>query len=258
MSKIEKAIITLNDLQNGLEMTGRDPRAVTLVAIVYLVVLLSVPLTSLPTVIWLGIYPIIAGQIMTGGYRRIIVQSLYVLPFIILIGVFNPLYDRNEAFRIAGISVSEGWLTFLSVVFRGLWAVQTVLILIQAIGFFGFCRGLRGLGVPKFLTVQLLMIYRYLSVLLEEALRMKRARESRGYGKKSMSLKIWGPMIGQLFVRTVDKAGKIHSAMMSRGFTGEMPYSRSYTRWNAKDTIFVLGWCVVFIVLRLVHPEKVF
>ena len=258
MSKLEKAIISLHKMQNGLSLCARDPRAVTLVALLYLIVLLSVPLTSLPTVIWLGIYPLIVSQTMGGGYRDVFIQSLYVLPFIILVGVFNPILDRQQVFTVGRLSVSRGWITFISIIFRGIWAVQAVIALIHSIGFSGFCRGLGGLGVPGFLTSQLLMVYRYLGVLLEEALRMKRARESRGSGRGSMPLRYWGTMIGQLFVRTVDRAGKIHSAMLARGFDGELQYSGLPPRWTVSDSTFVVCWLSVFIVLRFISPEKLF
>ena len=258
MSKLEKAIISLNKMQNGLNTSMRDPRAVTLVALLYLVILLSVPLTSLPTVIWLGIYPIIVSQTMGGGYTNVFIRSLYVLPFIILIGIFNPLLDKQEVFAIGRVSISRGWITFISIIFRGLWAVQTVIALIHSIGFSGFCRGLGGLGVPKLMTTLLLMVYRYLGVLLEEALSMKRARESRGFGRGSLPLKLWGTMIGQLFVRTVDRSGKIHSAMLSRGFDGELPYSGLTRRWTVTDSIYVFIWSLVFIVMRIIPPERLF
>ena len=259
MSKLEKAIISLNASRSDTNLcTTREPLAVTLVTLLYLVALLSVPMTSVATLLWFGVYPIVASQILPGGYTGILRRSLFILPFIILVGIFNPFFDRTPAFSVDGIIVTRGWLMFFSILFRGLWAVQAVFVMTVAIGFTGFCRGLQKLGVPKFLTTQLMMVYRYLMVLLEEALRMRRARESRGFGRKSMPLKMWGIMIGELFVRSIDRARNVHSAMLSRGFDGEIPYLGAPRRWTGGDTLYLILWSAVFALLRFLSPEILF
>lgn len=259
MSKLEKAIISLSALRTeNRDSDGRDPRAVSLVTLLYLVALLSVPLTSVASVLWFGIYPIIASTVSGEGYGRVLKRSLVVLPFIALIGIFNPILDRSYAFSIGDIPISQGWVTFVSIVLRGLWAVQAVLAMTSEIGFNGFCRGLRGLGCPKFLTTQLMMVFRYLIVLLEEALRMRRARESRGFGRTSMPLKMWGTMIGELFVRTIDRSEIIHNAMMARGFTGEIPYLANVRGWKWSETCYLVVWSAIFLMLRFVSPDILF
>lgn len=259
MSKLEKAIISLNASRSEAEtLTERDPRAVTLVTLVYLVALLSVPLTNVATVLWFGVFPIIASSIMAGGYGRVLVRSLFILPFILLIAIFNPILDRTPLFKVGEMVVSRGWVTFISIDLRGLWAVQSVIAMTIGIGFNGFCRGLSRLGVPKFLTTQLMMVYRYLALLLEESLRMRRARESRGFGRKSMPLRMWATMIGELFIRTIDRATTIHNSMLSRGFTGEIPYLRTNGHWTSADSLYLLAWLGVIALLRFLPPETLF
>lgn len=259
MSKLEKAIISLNSSRSEiLTDESRDPRAVTVVTLIYLVSLLSVSLTSIAKVIWFGLFPIVVSQMTEGGYSRVLKRSLFVLPIIAFIGIFNPILDRRPVFTIGSLAVSQGWVTFVSILLRGLWAVQAVIAMTGTIGFNGFCRGLRRIGVPSFLTTQLMMVYRYLGVLLEEALKMRRARESRGFGRKSMPLKMWGTMIGELFVRTVDRAEKVYSAMLSRGFSGEIPYRGVALRWSVSDTVYMVVWLSVFGVLRFLDPSVIF
>lgn len=261
MGKLEKALMTLGALDTRSETASDtvDPRALLAVTMLYLGFLLSVPLGSLATVVWFAVWPVIGGAWLDDGYGRVLRRSLAVLPFIAFIGIFNPLLDHTPAFRIGSAVISEGWVTFISILVRGMLAVQAVVILVDVTGMTGMCRAMRRLGIPAFITTQVLMVYRYLTVLLSEALTMRRAYESRSYGRRRIPLRIWGAMTGQLFIRTVARAERIHAAMMARGFTGEIPsLSDTGRRWRTADTLFVTLLPLLFIFLRFCPPEHLF
>jgi cobalt/nickel transport system permease protein len=62
-------------------------------------------------------------------------------------------------------------------------------------------------------------MYRYLSVLVDEAERMQRARASRTFTRRRSHL--WqslGTVLGQLFVRSTERAERIYAAMCARGW----------------------------------------
>lgn len=227
---LEKAIYTLRAMSSAREgvVCVADPRRSVLVCLVYLVVMLSVPVRSLQTLLFFAIYPIVASAMAGIGYWTVFSRSLIVLPFVLLIGIFNPLYHTDTGIAFGSVSVSEGWLEFVSILLRAMLSVQAVLILIADCGFTGICRSLGRLGTPAFLTTQLLMVYRYLCVLLQEAQNMRRARDARGYGRRDMSLKMWGEFTGQLFIRAVDR---------SRGaLTGRCPPSPRPTHGGLPPT----------------------
>jgi cobalt/nickel transport system permease protein len=138
----------------------------------------------------------------------------------------------------------------VSIVIRGLLSVQAVILLVMTTGFYRVCRGLKRLGVPTVFTTQLLLVYRYIYVLLDEAIDMDRGRQARGYGRKGYGVKMWGTFIGQLLLRTVDRAERVHKAMLSRGFDGQIRLL-TLSRWQWRDTLFVAICCAVFAVLRM-------
>lgn len=253
---LEKAIYTLRAMSSAREgvVCVADPRRSVLVCLVYLVVMLSVPVRSLQTLLFFAIYPIVASAMAGIGYWTVFSRSLIVLPFVLLIGIFNPLYHTDTGIAFGSVTVSEGWLEFVSILLRAMLSVQAVLILIADCGFTGICRSLGRLGTPAFLTTQLLMVYRYLCVLLQEAQNMRRARDARGYGRRDMSLKMWGEFTGQLFIRAVDRSQRIHRAMLARGFDGTMPtLAETDSRWTAADTAWLAGWTAAFLIFRLVN-----
>lgn len=234
-----------------------DARAKLLVTVVFLVTMLSVPLSRLSGIGLFFIFPIITAARGGLSYGVIFRRSLVVLPFVAFIGVFNLFYDREPAFGIGALVVTRGWITFLSIILRGLLSVQALLVLVYSTGYYRLCRSMQRLGVPSVFTTQLLFVYRYIYVLIEEAMAMQRARDARSFGRRSYPLNVWGTLVGQLLIRTFDRAERISRAMLARGFTGRIPDDLSEPpAWNMRDTRFLAAWSAVLILIRVFHPVE--
>lgn len=230
-----------------------DARAKLIITLLFLIIILSVPLSNISNLIIFFIYPIILCYMADIGYWKIMKDSLFILPFIALIGIFNPLLDKQIVFYIGNIGITAGWISFFSIILRGLLSVQAVFILLYSTGFYNICRALDNIGMPSILTIQLLFVYRYMFVLLEEALSMQRARTARSYGHSSYNMKTWGIFITQLLIRTIKRARRIHQSMLSRGFTGKIRVWH-LNKFNKYDFFYILLWCGLFIILRFFHP----
>lgn len=261
MNKLEKAYYSiLNSSEHSNESIALDSRINIIVAFVFLAALLSVPLDRLSMLIWFALYPIVASAYLGLSFGKIFIRSLYILPIVIIIGIFNPLYERESALSVGDVEISVGWISFTSIILRGLLAMQSILILISSSGgFIGLCRALHSLGVPSFLTDQLQFVNRYISVLLLEAISMHRAREARGYGKKKYPIKLWGIMIGQLFIRTIDRSERINRAMLSRGFSGTLPqYVQDKRKLKKSDIIYLLISIASIASMRFINLSGIF
>ena len=257
MGKLDKALATLAAMERGCGDTcpafARCTQANMAVTLVYLCLLLSVPLQDVQRLVWFAAYPIVWSSVVGTGYGRVLRRSLYVLPLLAFVGMFNPMVDTAPAFRVGAVSVSRGWVSFVSILLRGMLSVQAVLVLMDTCGFADICRRLRALGVPAFLTTQLLLVYRYMGLLLEEVQTMSRARAARGYGRRSYPLSLWGAMAGQLFLRSVDRAERIHRAMLARGFDGGMPRYTPADRHGSHGrgaVVWALAWTLLLVWLR--------
>lgn len=261
MSKLERALYELNRMDQTSEQTSLlhslDARPKLLVTLLFLVCVLSLPANGLSQLIWFLIYPIVSCALAGISYGTVFRRSLIVLPFILFIGIFNPLLDRQVVFYVNGVGITSGWISFLSILIRGLVSMQAVLILILSTGFYRLCRGMQRLGVPALLTTQFLFVYRYIFVLLQEALSMERARKVRSFGRKSYPLSLWGTFIGQLLIRTIERSEHIHHAMLSRGFAGNMA-GLSRSAWRGKDLLFLAAWSILFFLLRMFSPATLF
>jgi cobalt/nickel transport system permease protein len=229
-----------------------DPRAKLITTLVFIVIVASFDKYSFSALVPFFIYPIVL--LAVGGLpaRFILRKVLMVSPFAILVGIFNPLLDRQILIYIGSFGISGGWVSFFSILTRFLLTVTSALILISLTNFNSVCASLLRFGVPRPLVMQLLFFYRYISVLTEEAERMSGARSLRSFNSEAINFKVSVSLIGQLLLRTLNRAERIYLAMRCRGFDGSIPMLRPM-KFRLKDIIFVCVWIFLFLIFRQVN-----
>ena len=227
-----------------------DPRAKLIITMAFTVTVVSFPKHELKGLIPFFLLPVVASTLGDIPMRFILKKILLVSPFVIFIGIFNPLLDPATAFTFFGIEISNGWVSFFSILMKFMLTVSTALLLIATTSFPGVCFALRKLGMPEIFVSQLLFLYRYLFVMAEETMKIVRAREMRSFDKRGRGLKVFTSMAGVLFIRTVERAERIYQAMLSRGFSGSIPSVKQY-RLAWTDVISIGAALSVFSLLRL-------
>jgi cobalt/nickel transport system permease protein len=107
----------------------------------------------------------------------------------------------------------------LAILVRSTLCLATMVLLTSTTPFAELLRALRALGVPDLLVTVLALMYRYLYVLVDEAERMLRARRSRTFtGRRTHAWESLATLVGQLFVRSTERAERIYAAMCARGW----------------------------------------
>lgn len=233
-----------------------DPRAKLITTLIFMVTVISFDKYAFSALIPFFIFPVV--QVSIGGLPAgyLLRKVLLVSPFAILIGIFNPLLDRDILVHIGALQISGGWLSFFSILTRALLTVTAAFILIAATGFTAVCTALARLGVPRPFVVQLMFLYRYLFVLTDEAARMIRAISLRSFQAGGMGFKTFVSVMGHLLLRTLDRAQRIHLAMFCRAFDGEIRLMRPLKIGN-KELVYMLGWSSLFIVMRLYNVSRI-
>ncbi|MDY3978853.1 MAG: energy-coupling factor transporter transmembrane component T [Tidjanibacter sp.] len=230
-------------------------RARLIVTVVYLATMLSLRLTDVADLLLFALYPIAAAP--RGSYGRLLRRSLVALPFAAAVGLFNPIFDREPLRIAAEITVGRGWVTLFSILLRGMMSVQAVLLLIGQSGFLEVCRAMGRLGVPSIMTSQLLFVYRYIFVVTADSAALKRSVDSRRGSRGALPLKLWGVVIGQLLLRSLERAERIGAAMQARGFDGRFRQLR-LRKWSGNDTAYTVALSLLFITVRVLHPSRLF
>lgn len=113
----------------------------------------------------------------------------------------------------------NGGRVFLVIVAKSTLCLLTMVLLSNTTPFAALLGVLQRVRFPAMLITTLALMYRYLFVLVDEAGRMQRARASRTFTKRRFTIwKALGTVIGQLFVRSTERAERIYAAMCSRGW----------------------------------------
>ncbi|MCM2265575.1 MAG: cobalt ECF transporter T component CbiQ [Desulfuromonadales bacterium] len=227
-----------------------DPRAKVLTTLVFIVCVVSFGRYEVAAMLPFCLYPLALlalGDLPTGYIAR---KVMVVIPFAVMVGLFNPLFDRQVLLQLGPLDIWGGWLSCLSIIVRTILTVAAAVTLVAITGFPAICEALERLGMPRVFAVQLLFLYRYIFVLTDEGGRVARARQLRSCGKRGQGLRHFGPLLGHLLLRTWERAERIHMAMLARGFTGEV-HARRRGRFGGREVLFLLGWSALFVALRL-------
>jgi len=227
-----------------------DPRAKVLATLVFILSVVSFGKYELTAMAPFFIFPValVALGDLPPGY--IVKKIMLLCPLVLMVGVFNPFFDRAVLLQLGPFEVTGGVISFASIIVRALLTVGIAIILLCVTGFPDICGALERLGMPQVFAVQLLFLYRYIFVLTEEGCRVSRARQLRSFGKKGLGMKSYGSLLGHLLLRTWLRAERIHMAMLARGFRGEF-HTRHEYRFGGREILFLLGWSSLFIILRL-------
>ncbi len=225
-----------------------DSRVKLIVTLLFLAAIASFRAYETSALIPFFLFPFVMLSLGNVPARPILKRLAFAAPFAVCMGAFNPLLDRAPLLSIGGFSVSAGWVSYLSILLRFILAVSSVLLLIAVTGMDHVAAALRKLGFPRPLVNQLLLMYRYLFLLSDEAERMIRSRALRAFGRP-LGLGQFGYLTGTLLLRTLDRGRRIHAAMASRGFHGEIRMF-SGSRLRAADFVFAGGWIGYFALCR--------
>jgi cobalt/nickel transport system permease protein len=226
-----------------------DPRIKVLTTICFIVVVVSFNKYDPARLAPFAIYPLAIMATGNISFSYILKKLLIASPFVLFVALFNPILDRSPALDLGCFSVSAGFVSFASIMAKFMLTVSAGLALIACTGFDSICSALSRMGVPGPFTIQLLFVYRYIFVLGEEVARMARARSLRSFGNRGMGMSVYGSMIGQLLLRTMDRAQRIHRAMLCRGFDGQIRHAAP-SKIHFSGLLFLTGWSGLFILLR--------
>ncbi|MGB7861157.1 MAG: energy-coupling factor transporter transmembrane component T, partial [Acidimicrobiia bacterium] len=131
----------------------------------------------------------------------------------------------GEQVELLGVTVSEAclWGAWNILAKASIGASATIL-LAATTEVPDMLNGMGRLHVPSVLTAIAGFMMRYLEVIAEELGRMRTAMTARGFDPRWIwQVRPIASSSGALFIRSYERGERVHSAMLARGFTGEMP-----------------------------------
>jgi cobalt/nickel transport system permease protein len=154
-------------------------------------------------------------------FRRMLVE----LPFVFF-ALLLPFIAHGPRIDVLGLSLSEsGLLSMWNILAKGTLGVIASILLAATTDQRDVLHGLRHLRMPSLLVEIMSFMFRYASVVGDDMRRMRVARESRGFVAHNVhQLPVVAHSAAALFIRSYERGERVHLAMLSRGYTGVMPF----------------------------------
>ncbi|MDR1914647.1 MAG: cobalt ECF transporter T component CbiQ [Clostridiales bacterium] len=170
----------------------------------------------------------------------IIRRLLPALPFAFFLAAGNLIIIKP---------LEVGLFSCVSIFIKTMLTVSAVTVLVATTSFDKISAQLYRLRVPKIFCLQFVMCYRYISVLLSETESMYTAYTLR-LCVKGVKLKDMGVFVGQLLLRSFDRAGRVYQAMKCRGFDG-VYRTAARDKLSLKNILCLSGLICIMTVIRI-------
>jgi cobalt/nickel transport system permease protein len=164
----------------------------------------------------------------------------WVIFFLIPFFIIMPLtIQDDQVMQVSIIAISCHGLSYAGLI--ALRAIAAILLIFPMIGTMPFATTIKALDrlkMPSKLIQITMFTYRYIFLFAEEARKMSIALDSRGLVKKTNlhTMRTLSTMVGMLFVKSYERAVKLHHAMISRGYRGNLKTLNGF-RVNWVDVI---------------------
>jgi cobalt/nickel transport system permease protein len=253
-----------------------DARVKLLLAVAFILTVALQPIGVWPAYLLLLALALSVAVLSDLGVGYVLRRAALALPFVL---AAFPL-----VFTVAGpplavlpvgpwtLSVSgPGLARFASIALKSWISVQVAIVLAASTPFPELLGAMRAVRLPRLLVAVFGLMWRYLFVLADEALRLMRARDARsglpagvasragdgrvGGGRVGGSLawraQVAGGMAGNLFLRSFERGERIYAAMAARGYDGEVRALRSPALRPGERRLLVAGLLVLAALLAL-------
>jgi len=230
-----------------------DPRMKIVTAFTGIVVIVTEPLSADPAHFLLYLALVTAVVSVTRlPVTYLVRRLLLVSPFILMAALFYPLsvfISRKEFFA----ANQEAILTAgAAILMKSLLAVLLLVLLSSTERFHRLLMALRRLRVPAIITTVSALLYRYIFIIADEALKSSRARDSRTPGKlRTGRIGVIGNQVAVIFLRSWERSRIVYQSMLSRGFSGEFP-DMVDMHLRTADIVFPLLFIALLIAVRLI------
>lgn len=254
MSKINKALQELDKLsQKALEknwLNNIHPLIKFILVLLYISITVSYSKYDFYGILSLAIIPLVIFMSGVLSFKEALYRLRIILPLIIVIGIFNPIFDRIVVYDFNGLKITSGMISFLTLILKGFLTVLASYIFVASTSIEKLCYALQLIHFPKILITEILLIYRYITVFLSEIKRITQAYSLRAPNQKGIHISAWGSLVGNLLLHSMDRAEEVYESMCLRGFENSLIDS-SEIKFRFMDFLILIFTSAFIVALRI-------
>ena len=227
------------------------PLCKLLVTVAYIATVVSFPKYDFTGLVVMVLYPVFLFQAALIPVGTCFYKLRVVLPLVCAVGLVNPFLDKMPLLQFGNLTVTGGMVSMVTLMLKGVFSLMASFLLIATTPIDSLCAALRRLHVPSLLTTLLLLTYRYIGVMLEEVAIMTEGYKLRAPGQKGIHISAWGSFLGQLLLRSMDRAQELFDSMQLRGFRGEFFYA-NVPPCKFSGILYTIACVGMFLLARLI------
>ncbi len=225
------------------------PTVKILVTFMYILTVASLGKYHVVQLLIMGVYPILLFSIAVIEPEDFLPKLIIPALMGVSLGIFNPIFNQEIITSVAGIPVTGGLVSFLSLLMKALFTVSASLLLVMTTTIDDLGIGLVKLKVPVQLILLLLLTYRYIILLLKETSKTIEAYRLRALSDSGIHFRVWGSLVGQIIIKSYQRAGDVYHAMVLRGYDGKRILLRT-SKLGRKDCIYLAITVVMILSMR--------
>ncbi|CAG0928978.1 Nickel transport protein NikQ [Thermoflexales bacterium] len=240
-----------------------DPRVKFVLTLAFVLTMALLPVGAWPIYVLMLTLSLSITVLSELGLKYVLKRSLLALPFVLaavplLFTVPGPALLTLPIGSLSLTVTATGLERLLSIMFKSWVSVQVALVFAAATSFPDMLLAMRAVKLPRLIVSLFGLMWRYMFVLADEAIRLMRARSARSGAIEGLQpggsilwrAKVTGGLAGNLFIRSLDRGERIYAAMAARGYDGEI---RSFPLPPITSTswITLLGGLILLVGLLL-------
>ena len=242
-----------------------DPRVKFVFTLAFVLTMALLPFGAWPVYVLMLTVSLSITVLSELGLKYVLKRSLLAIPFVLaavplLFTVPGPALLTIPTGSLSLTITSTGLERLLSIMFKSWVSVQVAIVFSAATPFPDMLLAMRAVKIPRLLVSLFGLMWRYMFVMVDEAIRLMRARAARSGAADRDSVKSGGPIVwrakvtggmaGNLFIRSIDRGERIYDAMAARGYDGEV---RAFPLppISSSSWMVLLGGLAVLIALLL-------
>jgi cobalt/nickel transport system permease protein len=228
-----------------------DPRAKLIGLAGVTLVGVSTPLDAWPAYVACAAVLVAVAAAGRISPRTLWTRTRVVLPLVLFVAIFVPFVREGDPVDLGPVTVSQqGLETFATVSAKAILGTLSAVLLGATTSFPDVLHALERLKAPRLLVLIAAFMYRYLFTIVDEVQRMRAALAARGYAPRhALQAQAIGRVATALFLRTYERAERVHFAMLARGWGQNMPRldALAFTR---TDTLFLTTLAATLLTTR--------
>lgn len=260
MNKMEKALHELSEMDElaaqRSPIHNLHPAAKLIATVMYILIVVSFHKYDLGGIIPMVLWPVLLFQLSGIPVGTCFYKLRIVLPLVMAVGLFNPFFDHTVLLYLGSVPVTGGLISMVTLMLKGMFCLMASFLLMATTSIDHLCAALRMLHFPRMLVTLLLLTYRYVGVLTEELAIMTDAYHLRAPGQKGIQVSAWGSFLGQLLLRSMDRAQELYASMQLRGYHEHFHYA-PVRPFMAKDAVYLMLCAAVFLLLRVLPLTRI-